>query len=108
VGVLPPRIRLAQREVWIPIGLFAKTERFSARDNHPGTIGVGRLKPGVTLVQMQADLDATYAQLRTEYPRENAGLSASGDFLLNVVLGGIRPALYIIAGAVGLVLLIAC
>jgi putative ABC transport system permease protein len=108
IGVLPPRIRLAQREVWIPIGLFANTERFSTRDNHPGTVGVGRLKPGVTLAQMQADLDATYAQLRAEYPKENAGLSASGDFLLNVVLSGIRPALYLIAGAVSLVLLIAC
>ena len=108
VGVLPPRVRLAQREIWIPIGLFANTERFSSRENHPGTIGVGRLKPGVTLAQMQADLDAVYAQLRAEYPRENATIGASGGFFLDEVLGGIRPTLYVIAGAVALVLLIAC
>ena len=108
VGVLPPRVQLAQRDVWIPLGLFANTERFSSRENHSGTVGVGRLKPGVTLAQMQADLDATYAQLRADYPRENAGIGASGGFLLDQVLGSIRPALYVIAGAVSLVLLIAC
>jgi len=108
VGVLPPRVRLAQRDVWLPLGLFANTERFSSRDNHSGTLAVGRLKLGVTLAQMQADLDATYAQLRADYPKENAGIGASGGFLLDQVLGNIRPALYIIAGAVSLVLLIAC
>ena len=108
VGVLPPRVRLAQREVWIPIGLFGNAERFASRENHPGTIAVGRLKPGVTLAQMQTDLDATYAQLRAEYPKENAGVGASGSFFLDQILGSIRPALYIIAGAVSLVLLIAC
>jgi putative ABC transport system permease protein len=108
VGVLPPRFRLAQREVWIPVGLFANTEAFAQRNNHPGTIGIGRLKKGVTVAQMQVDLDQAYARLRAEYPDETAGIGASGDLFLNVVLGGIRPALYIIAGAVGLVLLIAC
>ena len=108
VGVLPKRVRLAGCEIWVPIGLFGNTERFTARDTHPGTIAVGRLKPGVTIPQMQADLDATYAQLRAEYPKDNAGLGASGTFFLDQVLGGIRPALYLIAGAVGLVLLIAC
>jgi putative ABC transport system permease protein len=57
---------------------------------------------------MQADLDAIYGQLRTAHPRENAGIGASGAFFLDQVLGDIRPALYVIAGAVGLVLLIAC
>jgi putative ABC transport system permease protein len=108
VGVLPRRVRLAGAEVWLPIGLFANTEQFSARMNHPGTIGIGRLKPGVTLEQMRRDLDGLYAQLRADYPKENAGIGASGGWLVDQVLGGIRPALYILAGAVGLVLLIAC
>jgi putative ABC transport system permease protein len=108
VGVLPRRVRLAGVELWVPIGLFANTERFASRSNHPGTIGLGRLKPGVTLDQMRSDLDGVYAQLRADYPRENAGMGASGDWMLDSVLGGIRPALYVLAGAVGLVLLIAC
>ena len=108
VGVLPPRVQLARSEVWVPIGLFANTESYTDRSNHPGTIGIGRLKRGATLDAMQADLDQLYRQLRADHPAENAGIGASGGWLLDLVLGGIRPALYILAGAVGLVLLIAC
>ena len=108
VGVLPPRIRLAGAEVWLPIGLFANELRFSDRNTHPGTIGVGRLKPDVSLQQMRAELAGVYRRLGTDYPRENAGIGASGDWLLDSVLGSIRPALYLLAGAVGMVLLIAC
>jgi putative ABC transport system permease protein len=108
VGVLPPRVRLTQSEIWIPIGLFANTEQFQERANHPGTIGLARLKPAVTLAQMQSDLDGLYRQLRADHPAENAGISAAGDWIANIVLGRIRPALYVLAGAVGLVLLICC
>ena len=108
VGVLPPRVQLARSEVWIPIGLFANTEPYTDRATHPGTIGMARLKRGVTLERMQADLDLLYRQLEADHPAQNAGIGASGDRVLDVVLGGIRPALYLLAGAVGLVLLIAC
>jgi putative ABC transport system permease protein len=108
VGVLPPRVRLAHSEVWVPIGLFANTEAYTDRATHPGTIGIGRLKRGVTLDAMQADLDQLYRQLVADHPAENAGIGASGTWLLDQMLGRIRPALYILAGAVGLVLLIAC
>lgn len=108
VGVLPPRVRLAGAEVWLPIGLFSAEERFTDRNTHPGTIGLGRLKPGVTLDQMRSDLAGAYDGLRADYPRENASIGASGDWLLDMVLGRIRPALYLLAAAVGLVLLIAC
>ena len=108
VGVLPPRVQLAHSEVWVPIGLFANAEAYTDRSNHPGTIGLGRLKPGVTLDAMQADLDQLYRQLVADHPAENAGIGASGTWLLDQMLGRIRPALYILAGAVGLVLLIAC
>jgi putative ABC transport system permease protein len=108
VGVLPPRVRLTEAEVWVPIGLSANAEQFRQRETHPGTIGLARLKAGVTLERMHADLDALYRQLRSDYPRENAGINASGGWLLDQVLRGIRPALYVLAGAVGLVLLIAC
>jgi putative ABC transport system permease protein len=108
VGVLPPRVQLARSEVWVPMGLFANTEAYTDRSTHPGTIGIGRLKRGMTLDRMQADLDQLYRQLVADHPAQNAGIGASGGWLLDQVLGGIRPALYILAGAVGLVLLIAC
>src|SRR6185295_10683123 len=58
VGVLPPRFRLtAVSEVWVPLGRFTHLPRF-VRINHSGLVGIGRLKPGVTLDRMQADLAA--------------------------------------------------
>jgi putative ABC transport system permease protein len=107
VGVLPPSLRLANRDVWIPVGLFTDSPRF-VRSNHPGLLGIGRLKPGVTLEQMRADLSAVAKQLEAEYPADNAGIGASGGYLMEMVVGSIRRALVILSGAVGLVLLIAC
>jgi putative ABC transport system permease protein len=108
IGVLPPRVRLAGSEFWLPIGLFENEERFTSRENHPGTIGIGRLKQGVTLAQMQADLDGLYAGLRAEHPQPNAGIMASGMGLTEFIVGDVRGSLFTMAGAVGLVLLIAC
>jgi putative ABC transport system permease protein len=106
VGVLPPSMRLANRDIWIPVGLFTDSPRF-VRSNHPGLLGIGRLKPGITLPQMQADLSAVAKQLEAEYA-DNAGVGASGDYLAEMVVGSVRRSLVILSAAVGLVLLIAC
>jgi putative ABC transport system permease protein len=76
--------------------------------NHPGTLGIARLKAGITLEQAQADISSVAASLRADYPVENAGIGASANWLTELVLGGVRPALLMLAGAVGFVLLIAC
>src|SRR5206468_2905445 len=55
IGVLPPLVGLGRRQVWLPLGLFTAGPSYN-RGNHPGLMGVARLKPGVTLAQMRADL----------------------------------------------------
>ena len=107
VGVLPPSMRLANRDVWVPVGPLTNTPRF-ARNNHPGLIGVGRLKPGVTIEQMSADLSDVAAQLAREYPNDNTGIGAHGAPMMEIVVGPVRRALVILSIAVGFVLLIAC
>jgi predicted permease len=107
VGVLPPSFRLNQVDVWLPLGRFADDPRFTPRENHPGLIGVGRLKPGVTLERMNADLAAVAAQLGREHP-EDVGIGATGALFKEQMVGTVRPALRVLAIAVGLVLLIAC
>src|SRR5688572_9371269 len=107
VGVLPPSMRLANRDVWVPVGPLTNTPRF-ARYNHPGLIGIGRLKPGVTIEQMSADLSNVAAQLAREYPNDNAGIGAHGAPMMEIVVGRVRRALVILSVAVGFVLLIAC
>src|SRR5215218_740937 len=106
VGVLPPNFRTTGADVLIPLGRFTHTPRF-VRSNH-GLIGVGRLKPNVTIDQMLADLGAVAQQLQREYPADNAGIGAAGAPLKERMVGGIRQPLRVLAIAVGLVLLVAC
>ena len=89
------------------MGLFAKTPPFN-RANHPGLMGIGRLKPGVSLAQMNADLARVSREIVAEHPKEAAGISAGGDFFGDLIVRNIRPALRVLTWAVLCVLLIAC
>jgi putative ABC transport system permease protein len=106
VGVLPPSFRLAGSEVWLPLGRFTHTPRF-VRSNH-GLIGIGRLKPEVTIDRMLADLGAVARQLQRDHPADNVGIGAGGAPLKEMMVGSIRQPLRVLAAAVGLVLLVAC
>ena len=69
---------------------------------------VARLKPGVTPVQAQAEMDIVGTQLEQQYPAENAGYGIYVNPLENHVAGNVKTPLYVLLGAVGFVLLIAC
>ncbi len=69
---------------------------------------IARLKSGVSVEQARADVSGIAANLAREYPKTNAGWSAVVEPLRDSIVGEIRPALLILAGAVGFVLLIAC
>ena len=67
-----------------------------------------RLKPGVALAQAQVEMDGICKRLERDYPETNTGRTVRVDPLLEKVVGNIRPALQVLAGAVLFVLLIAC
>jgi len=69
---------------------------------------VARLKPGVTSQQAEADLKTVENRLGLDSPKFNKGYSAEVIPLRNQMVGNVRLALWIILGAVGFVLLIAC
>ena len=70
---------------------------------------MGRLKPGVTIKQAQADMDAVTAHIAEVNPRSNKGWGARVDPLQNDFLGdNVKLTLWLLLGAVGCVLLIAC
>jgi putative ABC transport system permease protein len=106
VGVLAPG--LADRfdeELTVPLAF--RPEEIN-HDYH-WLLSMGRLKPGVTLQQAQADMDAVTAHIAVMYPVSNKGWSASVEPLQNDFLPRERIRnLWLLLGAVGFVLLIAC
>ena len=69
---------------------------------------VGRLRPGVTMETARADLLRIARNLETEYPDVNGGHLTTVDTVSDAILGDVRAGLWLLLGAVGAVLLIAC
>jgi predicted permease len=106
VGVLPAAVEFpsAATRVWVPARMDALS---LPRDTHPITV-LGRLRPGVAVAVAQAEMDGIAAALEEEYPRANTGRGVYVEPLEDVVFGSIRPALLVLLGGVGLLLVIAC
>lgn len=106
VGVMPPGFAYLHDdvEVW---RLFPSTITESPRGQLWLDV-VGRLRDGVTLEQTRADMDEVGRQLEKEYPDVAQGYGVTVVPLHEHVVGDVRPALLVLLGSVGLVLLIAC
>lgn len=109
IGVMPASFDFPaggdSTDVWV---LFEPTpEVANARGSHFLAV-IGRLKPGMTLEQATAQLVTVAAEIEKDYPAEQTGRSVIVQPLRETMVGRVRPALLILFGAVGLVLLIAC
>jgi putative ABC transport system permease protein len=108
IGVLPPSLEslsFGSFQIWAPLSV--DPDQFLGRHVRNRRV-YGRLKPGVTIAQAQAEMATISAQLAQQYPNEDAGWSASVMSLRNQEVGDLRPALLLFMAAVGMVLLIAC
>jgi putative ABC transport system permease protein len=111
IGVLPPGFEyFGAAEVYTPLGLdLAPDSAFAGRGNSANNFyAVARLKPGVTLEQANSEMDALGRQLAQEYPQINEGKSAQAEALQDVMSESVRQSLWVLLGAVGFILLIAC
>jgi putative ABC transport system permease protein len=70
-------------------------------------LGIGRLKPGVSLAQANAELRTIAAVLEKKYPETNTKFGAGSQPLRDEIVGDVRTALYVLFGAVICLLLIA-
>ena len=109
IGVLPPTVDFPRRaEVFVPLGDLRQNKDYVNRGEHNGFRTLGRLKPGVTLAQAREDLNNIAAELERRYPDDDAGRRLEIRSLLEYTVGSYRFGLYVLLGAVGCILLIAC
>jgi putative ABC transport system permease protein len=108
VGVLPPGFEAPREnpEVWLSLKVVNPLAAKARGVHFLHTYWL--LKPGVTLAAAQAEMGGIDRWLEQQYPDENKGRMRSLMSLHERVTGETRPALFVLFGAVGLVLLIAC
>jgi predicted permease len=109
IGVMPASFQftpfwVTQAEMWAPLDV---SDRVTKRSFNSLRV-FARLRPGVTAVTAQAEIDGICRNLARAYPDTNTNMQVLVEQLQEKVVGNIRPALLVILGAVGLVLLIAC
>src|SRR5262249_40748003 len=103
---MPPRFRYPtdETEMWAAL----KDNMSGIPRNSRFMAVVGRLKRGVTIASAQAELDTTMMQLARAYPDTNKGWRVTLAYVQDAVVRDTRPAVLALAGAVGVVLVIAC
>ncbi len=106
VGVLPWAMRAPRHaDVYLPLG---DQRRDASRKGHGGFSAVGRLREGVTPAQARDDLQRIALALEERYPDTNKGYRIRSERMIDASVGEYRASLYLLLGAVGCVLLIAC
>lgn len=113
IGIMPSNFKETDVELWtnpkqiVPdLSTTSREDILTVRNNNYLRV-IGRLKPGVTLAQAQADLNAIVARLQQQFPQTNAVRSVRLVSLHERVVGDSRQTMLLLFGAVGLVLLIA-
>ncbi|MBI4749283.1 MAG: ABC transporter permease [Acidobacteria bacterium] len=116
IGVMPESFKgfSGAAQVWVPMMMrdalwpqVAKYDFLGNRDIHWHRV-IGRLKPAVTVEQAHGEMERIGVGLAQAYPKENAN---RGIFVFSAkerLIGNIRPTLWMLFGAVGFILLIAC
>jgi putative ABC transport system permease protein len=106
VGIMPPGFSFLDRtvDVWMPIGLPVEARTPRGR----WLTVVGRLRAGITRDAAQQEMTRVHAELTRMFPDFNTGWTARVVPLREQLTGDVKPALLLLLGAVGFVLLIAC
>ena len=106
IGVMPEWFRgPGEADLWVPLDM--SLQNIGRRGSHNWR-GIGRIKAGVTLEHARADLRTIAERLEKQFPDSNRNVDAVIIPMREWLVGGFSDQLWIMFGAVGLVLLIAC
>jgi putative ABC transport system permease protein len=108
VGVMPPGFTIEGQRADFMIPYGWTLEQLRAAPGRGLSHGIARLRDGISFEQAAAEMKAIAAQLEKEAPQRNTGWSVTLVPVHDQMVEQIRPALVVLAGAVALVLLIAC
>jgi putative ABC transport system permease protein len=107
IGVMPEGFQYPLRsEIWVPLR-FSAADLETQRGAHYVDV-VGRLKSGVPIDRARENMRAVAARLARDFPRTNRETTASVYPLRESMVGSVRQSMFVLLGAVGLVLLIVC
>jgi predicted permease len=110
IGVMGPEFQFpsGQFDLWVPLeGAMAKTPQQAQNRSLRIFRLLGRLAPGITLAQAQAQATAIARRIAKEQPATNEGIGFALTSIYERLVGGVRTALLVLMGVVALVLLIA-
>src|SRR5580698_2680328 len=109
VGVIPPGFTFYgnDRDIYTPIGQW-NDPSFRDRRISVSARVIGRLKPGVTLPQAQADMDVVARNLAAAFPVADKDAGINLVSMKEDIIGNVQPFLLVLLAAVGFLLLIAC
>jgi predicted permease len=106
IGVVPPGFRLGDSaDVYVPVGQGDAI--LNSRTTH-AFLDIARLKPQVTISQAQAEMKTIQENLDKVYSTTDRGLGAEVLAFKQLIVGDVSGTLFLLLGAVGIVLLIAC
>lgn len=107
IGVMPPGFAWPEKtEIWLPITAVGDPG-YTSRTGHNWHV-MGRLRPGFTLAQARAELGGIERRIKQQHPSPFQAKDAAVLTLQEHVVGQVRPALLMLFGAVGFLLLIVC
>src|SRR5829696_6638598 len=107
IGVLPANFQFALKsnDLWLP---YQPAQNIMTARSMHGTNLIARLKPGVSVTQAESELNVVASRIERENNQSHAGTSARLVPLQEEIIGKVKPTLFVLLAAVGLVLLIAC
>lgn len=107
IGVMPQAFQFPlQSELWIPLQ-FTERDLQTQRGAHYINV-IARMNPGTSLEVARQDMRRVAARLEQDYPRTNRQTTASVHLLREALVGSVRRSMFVLLGAVGLVLIIVC